>query len=88
MSFEFAKRVFGPNGLPKLRVLAIGDFSYDCRYNCTNRLLCRAENESGWRGHNFRLVTDDDYDLLELVESEMDMLSACASSPFMEEVVL
>ena len=39
--WEFARWAFGPKGLPKLRILVFGDFSYDGRYKESNLLLRR-----------------------------------------------
>ncbi|MCJ1435902.1 hypothetical protein MMC27_005278 [Xylographa pallens] len=38
---NFAIWAFGPTGLPKLRILASGDFSHKGRYDDCNFLLCR-----------------------------------------------
>jgi hypothetical protein len=37
---EFANCAFGPDGLPTLKLLAFGDFSYDGRFHASNKLLC------------------------------------------------
>lgn len=40
---KFAQWAFGPEGYPKLQIIACGDFSYQGRYDRHNFLFCRKE---------------------------------------------
>lgn len=77
---DFAQWVFGPNGIPSLRLLAFGDFSYRGRFVEYNHLLCRKSHSQA--GHHrprryFRTITDDDNELWDLFDKHHDALEAC-----------
>jgi hypothetical protein len=74
---KFARWAFGPEGIPELRILAWGDFSHSGRWAESNVLLCRDQSiESA--GTNFRTLRDSDFNYWDLVDENMDMLSACS----------
>ena len=77
----FADWAFSRNGLPHLKVLAAGDFSYGNRFLHTHRLICRnnlvSEGAKAWRP-----VKSSDAAEGELIFANMDMLSACPATPF------
>ena len=88
---SLAQMAFGPTGLPNLRLIAWGDFSYNGRYEEYTRLFCKSDastvrsedidNNSFYASEpedlTFRQVTEYDTDLIELFQREHDMLSAC-----------
>lgn len=76
----FANWAFGPDGFPCLRVLASGDFSYGNRFAGSRTLCCRETRGSTMRA-NWRPVERKDVLENELVDANMDMLSACPVSP-------
>ncbi|GLA50683.1 hypothetical protein AnigIFM63604_006985 [Aspergillus niger] len=71
---KFAEWAFSADGLPKLTVLAWGDFSHEGHYSEYNVLLCRSET-------GYRRLNPSDISLWDLVNDNMDMLAAC---PFAE----
>ncbi|KAH8812176.1 hypothetical protein F5884DRAFT_750497 [Xylogone sp. PMI_703] len=86
---EFAQWVFGPKGIKSLRLFAIGDFSYDGRFDKYNHLLCRREQADGTPGGNlealhFRHLGPEDEELWELYHENLDMLGACPSCDLLE----
>ncbi|MCJ1271703.1 hypothetical protein MMC22_011608 [Lobaria immixta] len=76
----FADWAFGPDGFPRLEVLASGDFSHGNRFAATQMLWCRqghvSESKKTWR-----TVERSDVAENELIDANMDMMSACAVSP-------
>ena len=76
---SFANWAFGENGFPNLRVIAYGDFSYERRFAHSQRLLCR-ETHRPIRNKKWRPVQIGDVAHHELIEENMDMLSACPVS--------
>ena len=76
----FANWVFGPNGFPRLQVLASGDFSYGDRFADTQTLWCR-ETGSSKSKKTWRAVEQSDIAENELINANMDLLSACPVSP-------
>ena len=72
--FEFARWAFGSNGLPKLRILAFGDFSYDGRHEERTVLLCRQRTGSR---HGFRLASRENVISLGGIDKPFDFLGAC-----------
>jgi hypothetical protein len=77
---SFADWAFGPDGFPYLQVLASGDFSYRNRFADTQTLWCRNTGSSGM-GRTWRSVDRDDIAENELIDANMDMISACPVSP-------
>ena len=75
----FANWAFGAHGFPNLQVIAYGDFSYGKRFATTQRFLCR-ETYRPTRNKKWRPVQLSDAAHLELIEENMDMLSACPVS--------
>jgi hypothetical protein len=75
---KFARWAFGPEGMPELRVLEWGDFSHDGRWDESNALLCRDQSLEP-TGTNFRTLRDSDYIYWDLIDENMDMLSACST---------
>jgi hypothetical protein len=75
--FKFARWAFSPEGLPELRILAWGDFSHNGRWRDSNILLCRDWSDQS--GSYFRTLKNSDFDYWELIDENMDMLSACPS---------
>lgn len=76
----FADWAFGPDGFPRLQVLASGDFSYGNRFADTHTLCCRNACGSG-RAKTWRMVEQGDTAENELIDANMDMMSACPVSP-------
>ena len=88
---KLAQWAFGPDGLPNLRLLAYGDFSYQERYGKYTSLLCKSECSTicpedvgrlSFRASipedlTFRRVEEYDTTLRELLTDNLDMLSAC-----------
>ncbi|GKZ40106.1 hypothetical protein AbraIFM66950_002360, partial [Aspergillus brasiliensis] len=68
--FNFAEWAFSADGLPKLTVLAWGDFSHDGRFSESNVLLYRSET-------GYRRLDPSDMRIWTLVNDNMDMLAAC-----------
>ena len=76
----FADWAFGPDGFPRLQVLASGDFSYGKRFAETQTLWCRKIGGSRSK-KTWRTVEQSDIAENELIDANMDMLSACPVSP-------
>lgn len=76
---QFAIWAFGKDGLPDLRVLAWGDFSYDSRWAEYNALLCRDQSLVDEVGFTFRTPLDSDTYYWDLIDDNIDMLAACPS---------
>ncbi|KAL9045961.1 MAG: hypothetical protein Q9214_001091 [Letrouitia sp. 1 TL-2023] len=76
----FADWAFGPNGFPRLQVLVSGDFSYGNRFVDTHRLWCR-ETRCSTSRRTWRAVERSDIAENELIDANMDMMSACPVSP-------
>ena len=81
----FADWAFSPEGFPALQVLASGDFSYGDRFAESQTLWCRntlqSSEEEDEQTKSWRPVSPRDIAENELVDANMDMLSACAVSP-------
>ena len=77
---DFANWAFGPHGFPGLKVLASGDFSHGRRFADTHTLWCR-ETTGSTSGRMWRFVVQSDIAENELINANMDMLSACPVSP-------
>lgn len=81
----FADWAFGPDGFPCLQVLASGDFSYGNRFAGTQTLWCRNTCSSRSRKtrsrKTWRAVEESDIAEKELIDANMDMMSACPVSP-------
>lgn len=77
---DFADWTFGPNGFPCLQVLTSGDFSHGDRFADTRTLWCRNYTSPQVELYR-RPIERDDIAEHELVDSNMDMLSACPVSP-------
>ena len=75
--FKFARWAFGPEGIPELRILAWGDFSHDGRWGESNVLLCRDQSLLA-TGSSFCALVDSDFEHWNLIDGNMDMLSACS----------
>lgn len=54
MLIDFAEWAFGPTGLPQLRVLAMGDFSHNSRYEGQQILMVRKECAQKHAGRYFK----------------------------------
>lgn len=76
----FGNWAFGPHGFPRLQVLASGDFSYGDRFADTHTLWCR-DIGSSKSGKTWRAVEQSDIAENELIDANMDLLSACPVSP-------
>ena len=76
----FANWAFGSDGFPRLQVLASGDFSYRNRFVDTHTLWCRKTRGSR-RNQTWRPVEPNDIAENELIDANMDMMSACPVSP-------
>lgn len=73
--------VFSDNGLPRLKVLAIGDFSNAGRWAHHNMILCRDDSLQEQEGLNFRTLTDGDTLYWDMINDNMDLLTACPADP-------
>jgi len=94
---EFANWAFGPNGLPTLKLLAFGDFSYKGRFDDHNKLLCRhiqsirdLENDTSQQGEDelilrFRPVRGNDRELCDLIDRNAEFLEACPTEVIMSD---
>jgi hypothetical protein len=90
--WEFANWAFGPDGLPTLKLLAFGDFSYKGRFHVHNKLLCRhtrsirdLENNTSQQGEDelilrFRPVRRNDRELWDLIDRNAEFLEACPTA--------
>lgn len=76
----FADWAFGPDGFPRLQVLASGDFSYGNRFAGTHTLW-RRDTGGSQKGKTWRMVEQSDIAENELIDANMDMMSACPVSP-------
>lgn len=76
--FEFARWAFGSNGLPRLQILAFGDFSYDVRHLREHVVLCRQRIGSR---HGFRLASRENVISLGGIDKPFDFLGACPKDP-------
>lgn len=76
----FADWAFGPDGFPRLQVLASGDFSHGNRFADTQMLWCSKSHCSKSK-KSWRMVEWSDVAENELIDANMDMMSACAVSP-------
>ena len=91
---RFAQWAFSPDGLPELRILAFGNFSYQGRYKNHSMLLCRSKASTEYASGElnvettpiaslmFREVTEEDWSLQDLVSANMDMLEACPENTY------
>ena len=73
--FDLAQWAFGPGGIPKLQVLAFGDFSYDGRFPKQSILFCRQllqPSKTTWR-----LAKKDETAIFNGIDRPMDFLGAC-----------
>lgn len=77
----FADWAFGPDGSPRLQVLASGDFSHGNRFAATQTLWCRDTGGSRSSNKAWRTVERSDVAENELIDANMDMLSACPVGP-------
>jgi hypothetical protein len=85
---RLAQWAFGPDGLPILRIIAYGDFSYNGRYAEYTKLLCRKQPNSSKDKNSkaailqterkFKRLAENDMALQDLVRDNLDMLGACA----------
>jgi hypothetical protein len=87
---DFAEWAFGPKGIPSLRVIAYGDFSYEGRFSLNNVLLCKAASSTKMRRQdvacpNFRRIADNDRPLWALVHKYSNVLEACPNDPLLED---
>jgi hypothetical protein len=97
---EFANWVFGSEGIRSLEVLAVGDFSFDGRYEkFGNHLLCKhsgsirnPEKDLPYSDEvpadlslMFRPLRKTDEDVWDLVNANMDFLGACPVDQIMED---
>ena len=80
----FANWAFGPDGFPCLQVLASGDFSHGNRFADTHTLWCRKIRGSK-RIQTWRTLEQSDIAENELIDGNMDMMSACPVSPLIYE---
>jgi hypothetical protein len=97
---DFANWAFGPQGIPSLQVLAVGDFSYNGLFEKHNNLFCR----HAWSIRNpekampdadddtqaelpmaFRQMRMTDKELWRLVDQNIDFLKACSLDVLIEE---
>jgi hypothetical protein len=77
---ELVKRVFDSEAYRNLQILAFGNFSYEGRYEEECVLFCRDHG-------GFRQLTDRDVYLWDLVNNNMDMLSACPFEAIMKSEI-
>ena len=76
----FANWAFGPDGFPRLQVLASGDFSHGNRFADSQTFWCRGSRGSRSK-KTWRMVVSSDIAENELIDANRDMLSACPVSP-------
>ncbi|KFY47342.1 hypothetical protein V494_00025 [Pseudogymnoascus sp. VKM F-4513 (FW-928)] len=74
---KFARWAFSSEGIPELQILAWGDFSHDGRWGESNVILCRDQSFEP-TGTNFRRLRDSDLNYWDMIDGNMDMLSACS----------
>lgn len=74
---DFAQWAFGADGLPKLQVMAYGDFSFGGRFAKHNVIFCRSPD-------GYRQLTRKDVPAWDLLQKNMDMLTACPHDRLME----
>lgn len=81
--FDFVRWAFGPRGLPMLRILAFGDFSYDGRHKDRCLLFYRQRSSPPHRNlsHGFRLASRDNVISFSGIDKPFDFLSACPKDP-------
>ena len=80
---DLAHMLFEEEDFEELRVLAIGDFSHERRYEATNRLYCvedDADDDPGLK--RYREFTPDDQHILDEIEGARELLKACPASSF------
>ena len=81
--FDFAQWAFGPDGLPHLQVLAVGDFSYDGRFKSQCLLLGRHLNRDACGECNFESIEwplnngNHSYGHFDGIEELFGFLGAC-----------
>ncbi|CAD6584623.1 MAG: hypothetical protein ASARMPRED_001820 [Alectoria sarmentosa] len=76
--FDFVRWAFGSRGLPKLRILAFGDFSYDGRHKGKSLLFYRQRIGSPY---GFRLASKENVIDLSGIDKPFDFLGACPTDP-------
>ena len=82
---DLARWAFGPRGLPNLKLLAYGDFSYDGRYRGQCFLLCRSDT-SNENADGFRPVRENDYALRDgIIKQYEDLLGVCPAELILED---
>jgi hypothetical protein len=83
---DFATWAFGPQGLPRLQVLAHGDFSYGNRYAQQNTLLCRRPNQfseptncttQAYSVAGFKVMKREDWNRIDDIDVCTEILEAC-----------
>jgi hypothetical protein len=81
---DFLQWVFGPSGVPSLRLFAYGDFSYNRRFDIYCDLFCRDEQSANLdkerhsnRVQFYRKVTDEDQELWDLLKEHENLITAC-----------
>jgi hypothetical protein len=89
---DFLQWVLGPSGIPSLRLLAYGDFSYNRRYDIECYLFCRNEQSANFdeewhsnRAQFYREVTDGDQDLLDLLKEHENLITACPTDSLFDQ---
>ncbi|MCJ1395106.1 hypothetical protein MMC18_007987 [Xylographa bjoerkii] len=80
--YDFAEWAFGPEGFPKLQILAFGDFCYKGRFDAFNVLLRRNETllRNGSDSHlvrPYRQMEKRDWVLWDGIPGGLDMLGCC-----------
>ena len=71
---------FSPDGFPNLKILASGDFSHGDPFIDIHVLRCRKSSDSR-NQTTWRTVEQSDVSENELINANMDLLSACPVSP-------
>ena len=82
---KFAEWAFSSEGMPKLEIIAFGDFSWGRKCVEGDVLLCRAAVKDVWVEWTFRRVIKKDWQLHDLIKQHADMLSACPWEPILEQ---
>ena len=74
---HFAQAAFAPDGLPSLKTLIYGDFTFGFSYPDDHIILCRANPKREGQMLNFRKLLAEDADLQILLQQNIQALKAC-----------
>jgi len=70
---QFANWAFGPNGIPSLHVIALGDYAHGGRACWNNFFLCKCKED----GKRFRRLDNYETSVADIRDEYRELLEAC-----------